>query len=254
MKFITSEENDLVKLIPKLHKNAQLRKKKQITIIEGEHLITAYLQSNVMLSHLVVSEKFYEDNPHFKDKYRAESYSVIKNNLIKKISGLESHQDLIALITLPKEKEKVHYEGLHLYLDNIQDPGNLGSILRTAQSFNVSAVYLSPFSCDAWSPKVLRGSQGCQFNIPIYTRDINELVDKNFQFIVADMKGKGLMNFKFEKTPLIILGNEGDGVSNQIKMHNFSSVSIPMDNSVESLNVGVAAALFCYQYNFQFKG
>lgn len=254
MKFLTSEDNDLIKLISKLHKSSQFRKKTGQTIIEGEHLIASYLNVNPALKYLVVSEKFYEHNSNFQNKFKAENYSVIQNNLLKKISGLDSQSDLIALINLPKEKEKIHKEGLHLYLDNIQEPGNLGSILRTAQSFNVSAVYLSPRSCDAWSPKVLRGSQGCQFNIPIFIRDISELVDKNFQFIVADMKGTELMSFKFEKTPLVIFGNEGGGVSNKIKMHNFSSVSIPMHSSVESLNVGVAAALFCYQYNFQFKG
>jgi TrmH family RNA methyltransferase len=145
-------------------------------------------------------------------------------------------------------------DGIYLYLKDIQDPGNVGSIFRAAQAAGNAAIFLSKNCVDAWSPKTLRGSQGFQFNIPIVEDfDINSLIASDLKFLIADMSGQNVFNFDFPRKTLLILGNEGLGVKDDLNIEDAISVSIPMFNNVESLNVALASGLISYQYYNQFK-
>jgi TrmH family RNA methyltransferase len=151
------------------------------------------------------------------------------------------------------KKEDTNNIGKHIMmLDEIQDPGNLGTIIRSALAFNIDTLILSNNSVDLYNPKVIRASQGMIFHLNIITCDlidkIHELKEDNYQIIGSDVNGgTDIKNFEKEDKFVIIMGNEGQGISKEILDLCDTFVHINMSDKCESLNVGVAAGIILYE-------
>jgi len=248
--IIKSAENSTFKLFKRLYTNKDFRKELMQTLLDGPHLISAYIDSGGKIIEIirdasVVSDEInliIQNNPQVK-------IHNIQHNLFKKISELNSVTGLIALIDIPSA-QFIEPHGLSLLLDRIQDPGNLGGIIRTAAAVGVRSVFISEGSNDVWSPKTLRGSQGAHFSISCYEHQNLENLIGLFDCPVYSLsiKGEPLYETDLPKNVAIILGSEGRGVSQKLLDKSMKTICIPMMQGIESLNVGSAASIVMYEY------
>jgi len=162
--IINSTENSFFKSLKKIYSNKAYRANSKKTILDGPHLIQAFMDSGGEVKCLVTDESVTSNEINLIIKKNSNKNIVIlSHELFTKISGLNSVTGLMALIDIPADRKYIRESGFHLLLDDIQDPGNLGAILRTNAAFGNSLIFLSKGSCDLWAPKTIRGSQGAQF-------------------------------------------------------------------------------------------
>ena len=168
---------------------------------------------------------------------------------MKVLSSQVTSAKVIAVCNHLPERE---YQGNIIVLDNIQDPGNLGTIIRSAVAFNFDSIILSETCVDLYNPKVIRASEGMLFNINVIRCDINKFLnnlDESYTKITTDVKtGKNIREIKFDKCAIVI-GNEGSGVSKEISNMCDEKVYINMSSNCESLNAGVSASILMYEVN-----
>ena len=161
----------------------------------------------------------------------------------------------MALIDIPAYRIYKRESGFNILLNDIQDPGNLGAILRTNAASGNSFIFLSKGSCDLWSPKTLRGSQGAQFFLRCFeNQDLFSLIE-NFTFPTysLSMNGDSIFNHQFDRDVAVIIGNEGRGIDERLEKKAHKILSIPMQKHIESLNVSVAASIVIYEYSRQLQ-
>jgi TrmH family RNA methyltransferase len=172
--------------------------------------------------------------------------------MFAELTPVASATGILALVKIP-QLSVPEQPSFALMLEDIQDPGNLGSILRTAAAAGVESVYLSTSCTDAWSPKALRGGQGAQFVLPIVERAnlIKELENFNGKSYATTMQGESLYAQDLTQATAFVIGNEGAGLRKQTVAATTKSITIPMAESqfgsVESLNAGAAAAICLFE-------
>jgi TrmH family RNA methyltransferase len=248
--IIKSIENETFKQFRKLYVNKAFRRELLKSLLDGHHLIKAYIASGGKILEFIKDASInsdeisliIQDNPYIK-------IHTMQHDLFTKISDLNSVTGLIALINIPPSHfMKPH--GLSLLLDRIQDPGNLGGIIRTAAAVGVSSVFLSEGCHDVWSPKTLRGSQGAHFSLSCYEHQNLENLMGLFDCPVysLSMKGESLYETDLPKNVAIILGSEGQGLDQKLLDKSTKTICIPMTQRIESLNVSSAASIIMYEY------
>ena len=239
---ITSLENDRVKDLVRLQQK-KYRDETGTYLVEGEHLVEeAYKHGSILqviaLENVPVS---YDCDLLF-----------VTEDILKKISSLDNPPSIMALC---KKEETSEIMGDQiLLLDGIQDPGNLGTMIRSSLAFGVSTIILSPNCVDLYNPKVVRGTQGMMFHIPIVTMDVKDAITymKNHSIpvygtsVVNGVEASQLTREEKEKYCLI-MGNEGSGLSDEVFALCDQNLYIPMNDQVESLNVGVACSILLYE-------
>lgn len=256
LKKINSNENTFFKNLKKLYQNKSERKKLEQTILDGPHLIKTFMESGGEVRDFIKDTSINHDeiNQIF-DKYPSINIAELSHELFCEISELKSSTGLMALINIPEKKIYKKEAGLHLLIDNVQEPGNLGSILRSHAAFANRLVFLSKGCCELWSPKTLRGSQGIQFFLTCYEdQDLLNLIDTfNFPTYSICKEGPSLYDHKFQNDVAVIFGNEGQGVGFKLMQKVEKNLSIPMAEKVDSLNVGSAASIVMYEYARQLQ-
>ena len=248
--IIKSIENETFKLFRKLYTNKAFRKKLLQSLLDGPHLIKSYIAGGGIILEFIKDASIesdeisliIQDNPNVK-------IHVMQHDLFTKISELSSVTGLMALINIPSSNS-IQPHGLSLLLDRIQDPGNLGGIIRTAAAVGVSSVFLSEGCNDVWSPKTLRGSQGAHFYLSCNEHQNLENLMGLFDCPIysLSMKGESLYETDLPKNLAIILGSEGQGLSQKLLNKSTKTICIPMIQGIESLNVGSAASIIMYEY------
>lgn len=173
----------------------------------------------------------------------ADEMFEITPDIAQKITGYASFDDGIAEVELPKFQDLSQKERI-LILEDVQDPGNLGTILRTAKGLGYEGVHLLGACADPFNVKAISAAKGACFTLPIGIGPIDDL-KKRFTFYAADMDGIDISKVTFQRPYAIIFGNEGTGISEDLK-NSSTRVAITLENQVESLNVAAAAAIFCY--------
>ncbi len=250
MEEIISKNNEFIKKLIKL-KQKKFRDLYSLALIEGEKNVLEAYDSNVV------------DTIVFTEKYKSSTLKLFNDKNIKKILVNKQIFDYISTEITPQqilavvkiEKQIINYspESNFLICDNVQNPGNLGAILRSALATNFKDIYLLN-SVDAYNPKVLNASTGNLFKLNLYNvnlDDIKQLAkNKNIELCATTLNGINAFDFKClsNKTYGIIMGNEGKGISNDLLNIATQKITIPMQNNVESLNVAVAASLLMYKF------
>lgn len=255
-KVITSLSNPIIKEAIRFKKYPD--KKHNFFLIEGYHLIDSAISSPlVQIERLFFTEDFVAME---KSKKLLSLLSEIENILVsskilKALTDTESPQGIVAVVnyrSIRLEELKFRKDLLLLLCDAIQDPGNLGTIIRVATAFNVDAVILLPFSCSPFNPKALRATSGGIFYTPIVFAEHEEILkflqNENIPLFVASSKAKrSIYEIRFRKPLAIIVGNEARGVTRIFQDFAKDTFKIPMSGKMESLNVAMATSISLYE-------
>lgn len=234
---ITSIHNDNVKYWVSL-KNKKIRDKERKFIVEGDHLIEEARKNN-LIEYIIscVDEK-------------ADFY--VTKEIMEKISDQKSISSNAAVVKFIPEDS---VNGNVIILDNLQDPGNLGTIIRSSVAFNIDTIIISDTSVDLYNPKVVRSTEGMIFNLNIIRRNLEGIIPvlKNlgYKIVGTDVnEGIDVRNISKENVAIII-GNEGNGMSENVKEMCDEFINIKINKSCESLNAGVAASIIMYEVSHE---
>lgn len=246
IKRITSAQNEYIKKLARLGTKKH-REETGLFLAEGEHLVEMAIVSGCAIENVLMTEEYYAKNA---DKFSCD-ITIVPESIIEKISDTKTPQSVLAVVKMEDVNVNITH-GRYIYCDNLQDPGNVGTVIRTADAFSFDGVILSCGSADVYSPKVIRSSQGSVFNIKIIRdKDIGFLKEavKDFMITSTALYGKSveLKGMKVEKNHIFVIGNEGSGVSKEILDMSDEIAYIPMTGKAESLNAGVAASILMYE-------
>lgn len=250
MKTITSKENPAFKAVKKLSGSARERRKAGKTLLDGIHLVTTFYQAGGLSETIMVAASAQEDVEiqNFLDRIQPANLIVLADELFREISTVDTPTGIVALISIPLP-QKIEEECCVL-LEDIQDPGNLGSILRSAAASGIRQIFLSTACADAWSPKALRAGMGAHFFLSIHEDGDLEKIARDFPGTVVAatlVAEKTLFELNLNGPVAFIIGNEGAGISVQLVEAADSRVTIPMPGAVESLNAAAAAAICFFE-------
>jgi len=251
MKQISSRDNALFKHLKKLAASARERRKSQQTLLDGTHLIAAYLDQGYLPEMLVVAAAAL-DNAEVRvlaGRVADNKLVVLDDGLFGEISTVESATGIAAVIAIPDQPARAD-AAYCVLLEAVQDPGNLGSILRSAAAAGCDMAYLSPDCADAWSPKVLRAGMGAHFLLALQEHQDLVSVAQKFpgKVLATSLQAeKILFQCNLSGKVAIVIGNEGAGVSAELLAAASEVVRIPMPGGMESLNAGAAAAICLFE-------
>ena len=234
---VTSIHNDNVKYWVSL-KNKKIRDKERKFIVEGDHLIEEARKNNLI--EYIIS--CVDENADF----------YVTKEIMEKISDQKSISYNAAVVKFIPEDS---VNGNVIILDNLQDPGNLGTIIRSSVAFNIDTIIISDTSVDLYNPKVVRSTEGMIFNLNIIRRNLEGIIPvlKNFGYKIVGTdvnEGIDVRNISKENVAIII-GNEGNGMSENVKEMCDEFINIKINKSCESLNAGVAASIIMYEVSHE---
>lgn len=256
MQTITSKENALIKQIIKL-KEKKHRDNYCKYLIEGVKLIKEAIQENAKIEKIIICEdalnsSFLQKNLG-QDLEKFECVSV-PNSIFKILTDVENPQGILAIVEKTSNEEKIDYtQDIILALDDVQDPGNLGTIIRTADSVGLKQIIISKGTVDAYNSKVIRSTMGAIFRVKIiiaqdFTKTLEEIKQKNYEIMVTSLDAKKSIYDTNFKNKIIVIGNEANGVSKEIINLADEKAIIPMLGKTESLNASVATGVILYEY------
>ena len=238
---IESLENKKVKEWTKL-KLKKYRDQEELFLIEGDHLLKEALKKEIVKEIISSDESFKIQNLPFYE---------VSEQILKKLSSQESGTNVVAVCSKLKVREIM---GNVCILDCVQDPGNLGTIIRSCAAFGIDTLIVSLDTVDIYNEKVIRASEGSLFHLNILKNDlrlgINDLKKKDYRIYATNVvKGQRLNKMTPKDKYAIIMGNEGAGVKKELQELADETLYIPINENVESLNVGVATSIILYEFS-----
>lgn len=249
--LITSRENPIFKRLKKLAESPRERREACMTLLDGEHLLESYLGAGGRLHTLLHAESCaVEVWQPLAVRCEGAKVVAIADSLFAELSPVESPTGVMAEATWLEAKASKDATPLVLLLEDIQDPGNLGSLLRSAAAAGATLAVLSKGCADAWSPKALRGGQGAQFVLPMLLRaELVEWIQTAAMPVWALALGgeKSVFELDLKSPGALLVGNEGAGLSEEVLKIASGKVAIPMPGRVESLNAAAAAAVALFE-------
>ena len=256
MQVISSKDNEIVKNIRKL-KVKKYRDIENCYVIEGIKLIEEAIAENAKIKEIVVCEECINSGEIDKDTlYEIAKYNVIyvTEKVFNAITDVKTPQGILAVIEKNTSNKDIDYtQDIIIALDGVQDPGNMGTILRTVDSANLNQIIISKDSADCYNPKVVRSTMGAIFRVNIIEvdnlKETLEAVKKNkFKVMVTALDTNDSIYSVDYNKKVIVIGNEANGVSKEVQAIADEKVKIPMLGKTESLNASVAAGIMIYEY------
>jgi len=248
MRQITSADNPQFKALLKLHQSSRERRRAGLSLLDGVHLVAAYLEHVGAPEQVAVGRSALAD-PEIAALLRSKLMPepmVLADGLLRELSTVATPTGVLATVKTPRRLDVPAQPGPCLMLEDIQDPGNLGSILRSAGAAGIEEVYLSPHCVQAWSPRVLRAAMGAHFALRIYENvDLEKLARAYRGRVFAAAADAAAPHYSADLTgrAAFAFGNEGAGLSTALRNAAHACISIPMPGRLESLNVAAAAAV-----------
>lgn len=255
MKIITSIHNEQLKLIAKLLQNAKSRREHRATVLEGVHLLDAYLNANQLPKRVFIPKNrlVSPEIQRIINRLPEHLITLVEPGVLNKISQLTESEDIMTWIELPISGNLPISDDC-VVLENIQDSGNIGTILRSAAAAGVVQIVLSKGCADVWSPKVLRAGMGAHFLLKIHERVDLLAWRESFSgsVLVTALTKKNNVSLYDKQLDLTrsvawVFGNEGSGVSADMLAQASAAVRIPMLGATESLNVAMAATICLFE-------
>lgn len=253
---ITSASNEQIKNIIQLKEKAKVRKQKKQFVVEGIKMFSEVPKEN--LKAVYVSESFLREN---QEKLQGVRFQTVSDSVFKKISDTVTPQGVMAIVTQSeysldniltrRNKEK----SCIVVLDRLQDPGNLGTIVRTGEGAGISGVVMSSDCADIYNPKVIRSTMGSIFRVPFTVVDdlplaIDTIREAGVTTYAAHLQGENYNKGVLGKDIALLIGNEARGLSKEVADKADKLIRIPMEGKVESLNAAVATAILMYEAKF----
>jgi len=250
--MITSASNGRMKDIVNLIQKAKARREKKSFIIEGTRLFSETPAE--LIEEIYVSDVFLEKEEN-KELLSGHKYEIVKEDVFRKISDTKTPQGILAVVKQPEYnmEQMLARKPLIIILEDIQDPGNLGTIMRTAEGAGVTGVIMSRETVDIYNPKTIRSTMGSIFRVPfLYVENIHEAIQElkkqNISIYAAHLKGKRLYDeVSYQNGTAFLIGNEGNGLKKETADLADEYMLIPMEGKLESLNAAVATALLIYE-------
>lgn len=251
LKIIRSRENLIYQKLRKLSKSPKARQQVNQTLLEGVHLISEYL-AFVGYPRLIVASVSAIATHEIKNVISGSNTETVlfPDNLFNSISLVDNPTGILALIDVPQSNSILSNRAACVILEDIQDPGNVGSILRSAAGSGLMQIYASPKCVDIWSPKVLRAGMGAHFKLEIHTKVDTQQLIQGFEenvFATVLTGGVPLYDVDLSGAMAFVFGNEGAGLSPELLAGVTKKISIPMAGKTESLNVAAAAAVCFFE-------
>ena len=256
MQTITSKDNELIKHIRKL-KDKKYRDESNEYVVEGVKLVEEAVKENAKIKQIIVCEdttRTYEIPTHIMLEIARYECISVSNKIFNIITQVTNPQGIMAIIEKNAQNAKIDYtQDIIVVLDDVQDPGNLGTILRTVDSIGLNQIIVSKGTADAFNSKVVRSTMGAIFRIKIIevenlAQAIKEMRKHHFKLMVTSLQTKNsIYDIDFYKK-IIVIGNEANGVSKEIQDMADEKAKIPMLGRTESLNPSVAAGVVMYEY------
>ena len=256
MQVITSKDNELIKHIRKL-KDKKYRDESNEFIIEGTNLIEEAVKEKAKIKKVIICEdttKTYEIPTNIRLEIAKYECVYVSEKIFNLITQVTNPQGIMAIVEKTAKEDEIDYtQDLIVMLDDIQDPGNLGTILRTIDSIGLKQIIVSKETADAFNPKVVRSTMGAIFRIKIIESEnlidtIKNIKKHHFKLIVTSLQTDNtIYDINYNKK-IIVIGNEGNGVSKEIQDMADQKIKIPMLGKTESLNASVATGIVLYEY------
>ena len=256
MQVISSKDNELIKHIKKL-KDKKYRDENNEYIVEGVKLIEEAVQEKAKIKKIIVCEdttRTYEIPTQVMLEIAKYECVYVTDKIFSSITQVTNPQGVMAIIEKNSENQEIDYtQDIIIALDNVQDPGNLGTILRTVDSIGLKQIIVSKDTVDAFNSKVVRSTMGAIFRVKIIevenlTQAIKEMRKHHFKLMVTSLQTENsIYDIEFNKK-IIVIGNESNGVSKEIQDMADEKAKIPMLGKTESLNASVAAGVVMYEY------
>lgn len=238
--MISSTSNARIKNIVHLKKSAKARKEKNCFLVEGPRMFFEVPKDRLMEVYLTQ-----EFEKRHKEQLQGYRYETISDTVCRHLSDTTTPQGIIALV----EKKEISLDALlkreknpcFFILENLQDPGNMGTIIRTSEGAGVTGIIMNRESVDPYNPKVIRSTMGAIFRVPFVIVDdfeetLNKLREANVTTYAAHLAGKTFYHYDYKKGCAFFIGNEGNGLSEQLTARADCKIKIPMKGKVESLN------------------
>lgn len=268
--MITSSSNQQVKRIQQLQKTSKARHKQQAFVVEGPRMV--FEAPGEWVEIIYVSERF-QAEPRWQEQLAGLEYEVVSDSVFQAVSGTRTPQGILAVVRMPHytleellvarhswrpgtgeaQQAGLAASPLLLVLDTVQDPGNLGTMLRTGEAAGISGVLMNRATADLFSPKVIRSTMGSVYRMPFVVSedlagDIRTLKQRGIRFYGAHLEGRQPYDeVDYSGASAFLIGNEGNGLTDEIAELADTYIRIPMAGQVESLNAAMAAGLLMYQ-------
>lgn len=251
--MITSTSNPQIKKILQLQKKSKVRNEEKLFVVEGFRMFSEVPKERV--EKVYISESLYNKK---KAELKLEKFplEVLTDKVFQYVSDTKTPQGILCVVKQKKcqieellETENPHF----MVLDNLQDPGNLGTIVRTAEGAGVTAVFMSKDCVDIYNPKTIRSTMGSVYRMPfVYVDDMLQLLEKfrkkGIKTYAAHLKGKNFYDQEnYRSGTAILIGNEGNGLREEVAENADILVRIPMCGQVESLNAAIAASILMFE-------
>lgn len=256
--MITSTSNEKIKHVAALQQKARLRREESLFVIEGGRLF--WEASVSLIKETYVTERFLKNaDESMRERLAETGYEEVTEQVFGKMSDTKAPQGILAVLAQQdyRREELLGEAPLLLLLENIQDPGNLGTILRTAEGAGVTGVILSGDCADIYQPKVVRSTMGSLFRVPFYRsgelrREIEFLRERKVRVYAAYLEGSVCYDeMDYQGGSAFVIGNEGNGLIKETAEAADARIRIPMEGRLESLNAAVSAALLVYEASRQ---
>ena len=244
--IITSKDNEIIKNIKKLKEK---KYRLDSYIVEGIKMVKEAINENQEIALIAIREDFKIDFDTKKIKI-----VTISNKIFNDISDVKTPQGILAVIKKNQNNQIETNQEYILALDSLQDPGNMGTIIRTADSANINQIIINKTTVDPYSPKVIRSTMGAIYRTNIIEVEdlkttLKEIQSKGFQIITTDLKAtQSIYDINYNNKTVVVIGNEANGVRQEILQTADKKVIIPMLGKTESLNASIAASIMIYEY------
>lgn len=255
--MITSTSNPRIKNLVLLGKKAKARKEQGVFLAEGRKMIEEAPKE--WIRELYVSESYLAEKENDR-RLRGMEYEVLSDHVMKAAADTQTPQGILAVVSMPRwdfagitEKDS----GCYLFLEDIQDPGNLGTMIRSGEAAGITAVIAGRGTVDLYNPKTIRSTMGSIYRMPFFVaEDLKQTIctmkEQGMKLYAAHLKGNRLYDEPdYRQKCGFLIGNEGNGLTEEIAGLADEYIRIPMEGSVESLNAAIAAAVLMYEANRQ---
>ncbi|EOH81074.1 MULTISPECIES: TrmH family RNA methyltransferase [Enterococcus] len=249
MKEIQSTKNTVIKETKKLQQK-KYRQQTQTYLLEGFHLIQEAKAANVLLKEVFINQRGLNEWTEWIEE-NLEEYYLVSDEVLKTLASQPTPQGIIAVAEMPKE-DTADFTGAWLLLDNVQDPGNVGTMIRTADAAGFSGVILGQGSADLYNPKTLRSTQGSLYHLSVNAGDLAEIIpqfqqtDSPVLGTALDKTAKDYLSVEKMSDFALVMGNEGQGISPELLAMTDQNLYIPIKGQAESLNVAIAAGVLMF--------
>lgn len=251
--MITSTANKQIKELTQLIKKSKARREERVFVVEGIRMFVEAPKEQVQAVY--ASESFLKDPEHMAC-LQGYDYEEVSDSVFASASDTKTPQGILCVVRMPEYSKETFFSesgGLYLVLENIQDPGNLGTMFRTGEGAGISGVILSRDTVDLFNPKTIRSTMGSVYRVPFLIADdleavIGEMKKQGVHLYAAHLKGEQSYDrFDYRESTAFLIGNEGNGLSERTASLADTYVRIPMEGKVESLNAAMASGILLYE-------